>query len=258
MAYLGAAALMAGPARHSGKAAPAIMALALAMLAVIGHGWLLFNATLLSSQGSLSLANSASLIGLMLAVLALAFFGQAGWRGLIGFFMAMAGLAVLLTVQQPQGASMDTPLWHFLGHVLVATLAWSMFAAAAVLALLTAAKDRFLRAVGSGGWAASLPPLDSMERLMFGAISAGFALLSLAIFSGLIFVEDLSAQHLTHKAVLTLLAWLLFATLLFGRWRLGWRGRRAINWTVTGFAILALAYFGSRIVLEVVLGRQWG
>ncbi len=249
---------MAGPARRPTSALPTSLALVLAVAAVAGHGWLLFSATLGTAHHSLSLSNTVSLTGLMLALLALSFAGQASWRGLIAFFVATAGLTALLTAPQAGTADMDTPLWQFLSHVLVATLAWSMFAAAAALALLTAAKDRYLRIAGSTGWAASLPPLESMEKLMFGAIAAGFALLSLAIFSGLIFVEDLLAQHLTHKTVLTVLAWMVFAVLLFGRWRLGWRGRGAINWTVAGFGLLAVAYFGSRFILEVVLGRQWG
>jgi ABC-type uncharacterized transport system permease subunit len=58
--------------------------------------------------------------------------------------------------------------------------------------------------------------------------------------------------------VLSILAWLIFAVLLAGRWRYGWRGKRAVHWTLVGFAVLALAYFGSKLVLEALLGRQWG
>jgi ABC-type uncharacterized transport system permease subunit len=52
-------------------------------------------------------------------------------------------------------------------------------------------------------------------------------------------------------------AWLVFAVLLWGRWKFGWRGRTAIRWTLGGFAFLLLAYFGSKLVLELVLGRHW-
>ena len=90
------------------------------------------------------------------------------------------------------------------------------------------------------------------------ALGAGFAVLTLALFSGFIFVRDLFAQHLIHKTVLSCLAWIVFAILLFGRWRFGWRGRVARTWTLSGFALLGLAYFGSKIVLETILGRHWG
>jgi len=97
-----------------------------------------------------------------------------------------------------------------------------------------------------------------MEHFLFQLIAAGFALLTLALFTGLIFVQNLFAQHLVHKTVLSLLAWLVFAVLLWGRWRFGWRGRTAIRWTLGGFASLMLAYFGSKLVLELILGRHWG
>jgi ABC-type uncharacterized transport system permease subunit len=94
-----------------------------------------------------------------------------------------------------------------------------------------------------------------MESLLFQMIGAGFVLLSLTLVSGLMFVEDIFAQSLVHKTVLSLLAWGVFGILLWGRWRFGWRGRTAIRWTLSGFAALALAYFGTKLVLELVLKR---
>ena len=97
-----------------------------------------------------------------------------------------------------------------------------------------------------------------MEAILFGTIWVGFGILSLAIFSGLIFVENIFAQHLAHKTTLAIIAWIIFAVLIVGRWQFGWRGRKAVYLTLGGFALLALAYFGSKLVLEVILGRQWG
>jgi ABC-type uncharacterized transport system permease subunit len=90
---------------------------------------------------------------------------------------------------------------------------------------------------------------------MFQMIRIGFVLLSLALFTGVLFLEDIFAQHLVHKTVLSIVAWLVFATLLWGRWRFGWRGQVAIRWTVGGFVFLMLAYFGSKLVLELILNR---
>ena len=94
-----------------------------------------------------------------------------------------------------------------------------------------------------------------MERLLFRMIAVGFVLLSVSLLSGLFFLEDLFAQHLIHKTVLSIAAWGVFGVLLWGRWKLGWRGRLAIRWTLAGFATLMLAYFGSKFVLELVLQR---
>lgn len=73
--------------------------------------------------------------------------------------------------------------------------------------------------------------------------------------SGFLFIDDLFAQHLAHKTLFSILAWIMFAGLLIGRSRYGWRGKIAVRWTLYGFASLLLAYFGSRIVLELILDK---
>ncbi len=101
----------------------------------------------------------------------------------------------------------------------------------------------------------SLPPLESMEALLFQMISAGLFFLSISLASGFIFLEDIFAQHLAHKTFFSIIAWLIFSALLIGRSRYGWRGRTAIKWTLLGFLFLLLAYFGSKLVLEIILHR---
>jgi ABC-type uncharacterized transport system permease subunit len=93
---------------------------------------------------------------------------------------------------------------------------------------------------------------------MFRLIGAGFTLLTLALLTGFVFVTNLRTQHLEHKTILSCVAWVLFGVLLVGRTRYGWRGRAAVRWTLSGFGFLILAYFGSKFVLETVLGRHWG
>ena len=92
-----------------------------------------------------------------------------------------------------------------------------------------------------------------MESLLFGFLWAGWGLLSLSLLSGWLFVEDLLAQHLAHKTLLSCFAWLVFGVLLWGRQQLGWRGHKAIRWTLAGFCLLMLAYFGSKLVREFIL-----
>ena len=129
-------------------------------------------------------------------------------------------------------------------------------------------RARHCRASGAGGIAnqalrhhhirgivQSLPPLTTMERVLFELVWAGIVLLTLSIISGLIFLDNLFAQHLVHKTVLSLGAWIIFTTLLVGRYRFGWRGMRAVRWTLGGCALLLLAYFGSKFVLEILLNR---
>jgi len=141
-------------------------------------------------------------------------------------------------------------------HVTLSLLSYSLFTIAAAQSLLLAYQDKRLRDHHPGGFLHRLPPLQTMETLLFEVLWAGFILLSLAIITGFIFVENIWAQHLAHKTFFALVAWLVFAILLWGRLKLGWRGTSAIRWTITGFILLALAYWGSKFVIEVVLHNQ--
>lgn len=160
-------------------------------------------------------------------------------------------------------------------HLAVALAAYGLLTIAALHALYMAALDRWLHrtrgnpgaasrdaaADGRGGLEATLlgrlPPLLTMERILFRLIGAGFALLTLTVLTGVVFSEALFQRPIRfdHKTVFTLIAWVVFGALLVGRAARGWRGRLALSWTLSGFAMLILAYAGSRFVLEVVLHR---
>jgi ABC-type uncharacterized transport system permease subunit len=101
------------------------------------------------------------------------------------------------------------------------------------------------------------PPLLTLEAHAVQTIGIGFALLTLAVFSGVFFSEELFGTPLqfSHKIVFAILSWLVFGGLLLGRHFRGWRGRTALVWTITGFTLLLLAYLGTQFVLEVVLRR---
>lgn len=102
-------------------------------------------------------------------------------------------------------------------------------------------------------WVDKLPPLQSMESLLFDMILVGFVILSLALGLGFVYVHDLMAQHIAHKTVFSVLSWLLFGSLLIGHWRSGWRGKRAANTTIYAFILLAIGFIGSKVVLELML-----
>ena len=145
--------------------------------------------------------------------------------------------------------------WQIKLHVTVALIAFSVLSMAAALAILLAVQERALRHRQFGPWLRALPPLTLTETLLFRLIGAGFALLTLTLLTGALFVDNLFGQHLAHKTILSIVAWLVFGTLLYGRWRHGWRGQRAVNLTLLGMAMLVLAFFGSKFVLELILHR---
>jgi len=166
-------------------------------------------------------------------------------------------------------SSPDAISFEFLLHVLFGILAYSLFTVATLHALLLSILDRRLHishsnaqhAAGSAlvdGPLFGLPPLLSLEKLVFRLTGAAFAVLTLTFAVGIAYSEAFlgRAMRFDHKTVFVILSWLTFGLLLAGHWLYGWRGRAAWRWTLAGFALLLLAYPGSRFVLEVVLGRN--
>jgi len=140
-------------------------------------------------------------------------------------------------------------------HILLGILAVSITTVAAAQALLIAWLNRELKRKHFSSVLRHLPPLQTMEQLLFEIIWAGFFVLLGVILSGFLFMDDMFAQHLVHKTALTIVSWGVFGILLWGRHHLGWRGRTALRWTLGGFGVLILAYFGSKFVLELLLDR---
>lgn len=140
-------------------------------------------------------------------------------------------------------------------HIVLSIIAYSLITIAALQALMLAMQEHALRQHQFHGIVRFFPPLQTMEKLLFQMLLTGFILLTVAIGSGFVFLDDVFAQHLAHKTLLSILAWLIFATLLYGRFAKGWRGITATHWTLGGFVALMLAYFGSKFVLEIILQR---
>jgi ABC-type uncharacterized transport system permease subunit len=207
---------------------------------------------------SIGLLEAVSMLAWTLAVIACLIAVEKQNRSIAAILFALAAFGAALTGSGHTYAEATAPGWELTAHILLSMGAAALFLAAAVTALVLVFLDRRLRAHRLADLPSSLPPLDSVEKVMFRLIGAGFALLTLALLTGFIFVTNLRAQHLEHKTILSCIAWVLFGVLLVGRIRYGWRGRSAVRWTLSGFGILILAYFGSKFVLEYLLGRHWG
>ncbi len=232
-------------------------------LIAAGHLLLLMHAVVGSGEFRFGFAHALSAT-LLLAVLII-------W--VEGFFVPMRGLDMLVlpaaavAVPLPAlfhgaaiSAAADTGVLRV--HLIMAISAYSLLTIAALHALLMASVDRQLHAAlgppeRTSRWLAQMPPLLAMERMLFRLIGAGFALLTLTLLSGVFFSEELFGRPLRfdHKTVFTIASWFVFAGLLIGRFVFGWRGRKALRWTLAGFVMLLLAYVGSRFVLEVILHR---
>lgn len=196
-----------------------------------------------------------SLVGLGMAALTAL---VAGGRRLQALGIVVYPLAAMMLLFYAFGGGQHRPQaldWPLQLHAWLALLAYATLAIAALLAIMLWAQERALRRRELRGWLRALPPLVQLETLLFRTVGTGFVLLTLALVTGVVFVENLLAQHLWHKTVLSVLSWLVFGLLLFGRWRWGWRGAKAVRLTLIAMALLGLAFFGSKFVLEVILQR---
>jgi len=179
--------------------------------------------------------------------------------GIQPIVLLVAALSAFLPLIFPQTHSvthMSAPGFRF--HFLVAMLAYGFFALAAAQAIFMGILEKYLHSPrASSRLTHSMPPLLLLEALLFRILNIAFVLLTLALGSGLIYSDEIFGRALTfdHKTVFGIISWLLLAILLTGRHIYGWRGRRALKWTLSGFAALLLAYVGSRFVLEVLLER---
>ncbi len=233
----------------------------LALIAVIGHSDVIMHMMRVSAHFSIGLLEAMSLLGWTLAALAC----------LISVDKQNRVLGAILMLSAAVGAALGTGLgnigrsyaeatvgWELTAHILLSMGAAALLFAAAVTAVMLVVLDRRLRMRRIVDLSSALPPLDALEKIMFRLVAAGFGLLTLALVTGFVFVTNLFTQNLVQKTVLSLIAWLIFGVLLIGRMRFGWRGRSAVRWTLSGFGILAAAYFGVKFVLEDLFGRHWG
>jgi ABC-type uncharacterized transport system permease subunit len=224
------------------------------VLALAAHS-LTLTMQLLTSQGlQLNFFNAASLVSAAVIALTLLACLRIPVANLLLLLFPLGCLTVLLAEFMPIGtipAIDEAP--GILAHILFSILAYGLLTMAMLQALLLLFQDHQLKHKRLGGMIRSFPPLQTMESLLFGFLWAGWGLLSLSLLSGWMFFEDLFAQHLMHKTLLSCLAWVVFGILLWGRHQLGWRGHKAIRWTLAGFCLLMLAYFGSKLVREFIL-----
>ena len=257
--YLLAAAAALHAARR-GSARPVLREPSwyIALAAVLAHAGWLADTLRPFGEAALGITDSASLMGLAIGAGGALALLAPRFRGAAAVVLILAALLAAGTGNLPHPREVMPRGWPLAAHAVLAMGAAGMFTIAAVFVVLLALQDSQLRSKRSAGWLAALPPVESLERALFSVISIGTAALTLAIVVGLLFVTNLFQQHLVHKTTLAIVAWLIFASLLVGRWRYGWRGRKAARYTIAGFVVLAIAYFGSKFVLEILLGKHWG
>lgn len=256
-AYFAAAVLFS--LRLTGKLSPAAFSkqkiLVIVLGAVLLHSLLLYRQLVTPDGINFGFFNALSLLTWLIALLFMLIAFTRPVENLGIAILPLAAIAIVLEqvfhsehILRPYRDMLDI-------HIIISVTAYSILSLAAVQAVMTAIQDKHLREKHPGGFIRALPPLQTMESLLFQMIGVGFIMQGLSLVTGAIAIEDLFAQHLAHKTFFSIVSWAVFGILLWGRWKFGWRGKTAIRWTLGGFVSLLLAYLGSKLVLELLLGQ---
>ncbi|MEE4660338.1 MAG: cytochrome c biogenesis protein CcsA [Halieaceae bacterium] len=253
--YIAVSVLQGRRAAHRSDAS-ALPLYSLAVVALVLHGYAAFSGMQTPEGVNFELLHVMSLIFWLINITLLA---SLSWRPLQNLMVILFPLSAVAALAAAFNHKTTLVSGHLSGgmliHIGVSVLAYAVLTIAACQAATIAYQDRQLHRRQTRGLVTLLPPLQLMETMLFEIVWVGLALLTLAIGTGLVFIEDMFAQHLVHKTVLSLSAWSLFATLLWGRHFLGWRSQVAARFTLGGFAVLMLAYAGSKFVLETLLSN---
>ena len=167
----------------------------------------------------------------------------------------IAAVTVVLELLAPANLQPRSDLsGGIIGHIILSVMAYSLLTIAALQAAMLSFGDYELRQRNLSVLK-RLPPLQTMESLLFETLWVGLVFLTLSIATGFVFITDFAGPGIVHHTVITMAAWVVFAVLIWGRYQLGWRGAVASRWALSGFVILVIGYFGSKLVLEVILGR---
>lgn len=224
--------------------------------AVIAHAISVFGAIYTGNNIDLGFFRVSSLIFWFITTLTLLSTLRRPLDSLLVGLFPLAALSIAVstmgTPSHPVSSTLDAGM---LSHILTSILAYSVLTIAAIQAAALAIQEHQLKSHHTHGIIQALPPLQTMEQMLFEVIWIGLLLLSVSIITGALFIDDIFAQHLVHKTSLSITAWIIFATLLWGRHQLGWRSQTAVRWTIGGFIALMLSYFGSKLVLEIILQR---
>ena len=235
-----------------------IASVGIASVGAVVHAAALVEEFRTAPNTALSLGDTLAIVALIISVTAILMALRPGKRGMAALLLFVAAALEATFSEGTRQFSVGQPGWELAFHVAMATTAFAFLTIGMALAVAQVIVAHRLRSREPLGWLKILTPMESLESGLFQSILAGFAVLTLALVSGAFFVENLFAQHLVHKVVLAIVAWFVFGVLLLGRLRFGWRGRQALRWTFAGYTLLGLSYFGSKIILENVLGKHWG
>lgn len=226
------------------------------VLALVGHALLISQIVHHDGGFDFSIVRSSLIISWLITFLLLGLNLTKPLQNLLLGVYPIAGLSIIIAFAAPNsGRLVEEHSYGMLTHIALSITAYSLFSLAAIQAALLYVQNRQLKRNYNSRLIRNLPPLQTVESVLFELVWAGVVLLVLAIVTGALFVEDLFAQDVAHKSLFSLLSLLVFIALLVGRHTKGWRGLTASRWTLAGCTLLMVAFYGSKLALELIFHR---
>lgn len=227
------------------------------ILALFMHAHLIYESIHTDKGLDFSLLNTLSLVSWLVSLIVML---TSFYRQLENLLLFLFPIAAIMIIFQTNIITEHRVLEHSITnalkfHIFLSICAYSLLTISSIQAVLLFLQEKLIKTKHVSHVIYFLPPLQVMEQLLVQIIIIGFFLLSLSLASGLMFIEDIFAQHLAHKTILSILAWFVYGVLIWGRFTFGWRGKKLITWILSGFFILIMAYIGTKIVLELILNR---
>jgi ABC-type uncharacterized transport system permease subunit len=222
--------------------------------AIVLHGFSIYTLVLTHNGVDLAISKVTSLVMFSINLIVLVSCLRKPVHSLFILLLPISAISMALILIYPSPD--HTPRYLGVGigiHIMLSIVAYSLLLLAVLQALLLYWQNSQLKKRQLSGLIKYFPPLQTMEALMFELVWVGVILLASGIIIGILYIDDMFGQQLAHKTILSIIAWCIFVTLLWGRSLWGWRGNQAVHWILVGFCVLMLGYFGSKLVLEVIL-----
>jgi ABC-type uncharacterized transport system permease subunit len=174
---------------------------------------------------------------------------------LLPYLAALALVALLFSAYAEAAPQIGSAAW-FQAHVLLALASYGILTVGAIAGLAVLLQERALKQRQSGWSERALPPLLVAENLQIRLLSWAAAFMAAALASG--FANSLMGNgtwlQLSHKVLLSVLAFIVLLALLVVHRVTGLRGRRAARWVLAGYLLLTLGYPGVKFVKDVLIG----
>lgn len=223
-------------------------------VAIVAHA-IGLESVIVSNYGyALGFAPMASMVALTVTLIVLISHNRNPTYLLMAALFPINIVTIALSMSLSTYIKTDLPFEIFL-HIVLSITAYSLIALAMMQSMLLVWQNYHLKNPKSKPPPRRLPAIQTMESLLIDLILSGELVLTLSIISGIVYIDNIFAQDLIHKTVLSITSWIVFAILLIGRRQRGWRGNTLVKWVLLGFSLLMLAFFGSQLVLEFILDK---